>query len=142
MIRGSWEKYREYIRRYKLRWTKKQPPLQVYGPYKNSDPHFTTPPPPPGGSAGLALASLIPITRCGFGFHNLGPRKRSDCPPPSPGDAAEALATAALSARCKFQTRGGEIPWYCNHLNLMTKSGFKIQGFINGTSASFTAVEE
>ena len=143
-IRNGFESRRVYFERYREKWLKnkkKPPPIAAFGPYKNSDPQFTTPPAPRGPA--LALSGLVTISKCKFGFHNIGPRKRSsDCPPPTPGDAAEAIATAALHTRCQHGALTGKKPWYCGHLNLSATSGFKIEGNLNSTSASFTAMEE
>ena len=138
-IRNGFESRRAYFERYKEKWLKKKRlPLAVYGPYRNSDPQYTTPPAPRGPA--IALAGLATLTKCRFGLHSIGPKRRSsDCPPPAPGDAAEAVATAALLTRCRFISNDGKRPWYCGGLNPKATNGFIIRGTLNGTHASFSA---
>ena len=141
-IRGRFERFRAYFTLYRKKWTKKPAPVVLYGPYKKSGKDVTTPP-PPGGSSALGQEGSSNTSKCRFGIHLVGLRKRSsDCPDPNPGDAAEAVATAALTARCHYKEPKGKLPWFCTLLNLNAVDRFRVNGYINATYARFEAQEE
>ena len=80
-LRNGFERFREYLTRYKiyLRTTTKAP-VDLYGPYRDTDPEVSTPP-PPGGSAALVGAAAAAVVRCRFGVHRLPRSSLIDCPP-------------------------------------------------------------